>query len=105
MHVGSYALRNAIVGRVPDKTVSEAKGIFLLQIRAIRVDQLLSRQRLKLAADARPLLFWRHLLDGPPPEDAPDHGCSFDHRALLGAEPVQARVDKGVDRRWNRQPR
>jgi hypothetical protein len=91
----ALALEQASVGGVTDQLMAEAVGVVV--VLAVRADELLVRERDEVDRDHRSSRLIDEMLDGILREHEADHGCGFDHVALVGLEGVETRGQERVD--------
>src|SRR5262249_17663832 len=77
----------------------ELERILPEETRAFRSNELLAHEPLENGAHLRPLR--RELEDGTAPELLADDGGALEEGALISLQAVNARCEKGLDRRWD----
>ena len=98
VQLGARALQQAPVRRVADQHVMEAQHRLAEQPAGVALDQLAAAQRFEARVEIAGLARQQRR-DGAAREVAPDDGGAFEHRALLGPQPLDARGEQRVDRR------
>ena len=89
VQVGTRALRQRLVGRVPDQDVPEAETVLARDGATVGPDELLADEGLQVPSHVALLPGRRQLGDGAPEKHLAHHGRALQHRELVGLEPVE----------------
>ena len=102
VELGSRLLGKRVVGGVADQQMAKAECLLVRVRRLVRANHLLADEGEEMAGHIVALGGRGQLADGAAMEDLPLDCSAADHVALAGPEPVEARLQKRLDRRWHR---